>query len=39
MERARLHEADLVERFGRFTIHSLRHFFAAKLLLGGFSLY
>lgn len=39
IERAGLNEPHLVQRFGKFTVHSLRDTFATKCLRGGLSLY
>lgn len=39
IERAGLNEEHLVERYGRFTVHSLRHTFASRLVQAGMSLY
>ena len=37
--RANLNDPKLVKRYGRMTVHSLRHTFASKLVGGGSSLY
>lgn len=39
IKRAGLNEEHLVKRYGRFTVHSLRHTFASRLVQAGMSLY